>query len=604
VSAGGESRDVGDLRAAVRDAERRGELLTAFDLAERALAEHPDDPWLRHRAVLALARAGSTEEARRRFHEYRLDEVETEDARALAARIEKDVALAATGGLRRSYAARAAALYRTVFEATGGYYSGINAATLHLLAGQGAAARALAAEVLPLARRATDEPYYAAATEAEAQLVLGDVVAAGDALARAAELASGDFAAVASTRRQLRLVCGALGLDEAILEALPAPEVVHFCGHRITEGPSARLVAADEPAVRERIAAAVAARPIGYAYGSLASGADILWAEALLERGSELHVVLPFCEEEFVRLSVAPAGGEWVERFHRCVDRAAALDYATEDAHLGDDVLFGYASELAMGLAILRARHLEGPVAQLAVWDGRPAAPGAEAGTAVDVERWRRRGLPGVIVPVDRPGEDGVEPPPGSRASRRVVRALLFADVKGFSRLRDDQLPRFCEHVLGAFAAALDASADAVCYRNTWGDGLFVVVSDAEAAAALALDLQAAMDGVDAEAAGLPPWLALRVGAHLGPVYPIDDPVRGTPLFIGSHVSRTARIEPVTPEGSVYVTERFAAALLLATRDTFACDYVGDMPAAKDYGRLRMYRLRPTVAAPARVTKP
>ncbi len=97
----------------------------------------------------------------------------------------------------------------------------------------------------------------------------------------------------------------------------------------------------------------------------------------------------------------------------------------------------------------------------------------------------------------------------------------------------------------------------------------------------------------------MPPWLALRVGAHLGPVYPIDDPVRGTPLFIGSHVSRTARIEPVTPEGSVYVTERFAAALLLATRDTFACDYVGDMPAAKDYGRLRMYRLRPTVAAPA-----
>jgi hypothetical protein len=40
------------------------------------------------------------------------------------------------------------------------------------------------------------------------------------------------------------------------------------------------------------------------------------------------------------------------------------------------------------------------------------------------------------------------------------------------------------------------------------------------------------------------------------------------------------------------VTSAFAAALLLAGRDELACDYVGHMPAAKDWGRLRMYRLR------------
>jgi class 3 adenylate cyclase len=59
--------------------------------------------------------------------------------------------------------------------------------------------------------------------------------------------------------------------------------------------------------------------------------------------------------------------------------------------------------------------------------------------------------------------------------------------------------------------------------------------------------------------------------------------------FMGSHVSRTARIEPVTPPGSVYVTEPFAAALVLAGRNDFVSDYVGHMPAAKDFGRLRMY---------------
>ena len=62
--------------------------------------------------------------------------------------------------------------------------------------------------------------------------------------------------------------------------------------------------------------------------------------------------------------------------------------------------------------------------------------------------------------------------------------------------------------------------------------------------------------------------------------------------MLGTHVTRTARVEPVTPPGAVYVTDAFAAALVLAGRDEYACDYVGHMPAAKDYGRLRMYRLR------------
>ncbi|HEY4827242.1 MAG TPA: hypothetical protein VIH85_10755, partial [Solirubrobacteraceae bacterium] len=51
---------------AVRREERRGELLTAFDLAERGLEEHSADVNLKHRAVLVLARAGATEEAARR----------------------------------------------------------------------------------------------------------------------------------------------------------------------------------------------------------------------------------------------------------------------------------------------------------------------------------------------------------------------------------------------------------------------------------------------------------------------------------------------------------------------------------------------------------
>jgi class 3 adenylate cyclase len=169
---------------------------------------------------------------------------------------------------------------------------------------------------------------------------------------------------------------------------------------------------------------------------------------------------------------------------------------------------------------------------------------------------------------------------------------MLFADVKGFSALSDQQAAAFAEHVLGAFARVLDRYDAEIEHRNTWGDALYVVLKSTPSAAECALDLQEAMSLIPLEAAGLPADLALRMGAHVGPVFPVHDPVIGLPAFMGSHVSRTARIEPVTPPGTVYVTEPFAALLELEPDSRLSCDYVGHMPAAKDYGRLRMYRLQ------------
>lgn len=585
------SKSCGAWLEAVLDAERRGELLLAFDLAERGLAEHPGDLPLRHRAVLALARSGSTRQAARRYAEFGLDAIDDEDVAALGARIAKDEALSAAGPERRRRARHAAARYAQIHARTGGYYPAINAATLSMIAGGRQAARRLARTALKLA--GAEESYYAAATRAEALLLLDDPDRAYGALEAAMELYGGDLAAVASTRRQLELVCATLSIDPSVLVPLRGPEIAHYCGHRIA---TPRFPAAAEQSVAARIAAAVDAHTPTYAYGSLASGADILWAEALLERGAELHVVLPFDRGEFVTASVAPSGPAWVERFERCHDAAAAVSYATEDAFLDDDVLYRYGAELAMGLALLRGRYLAADVRQLAVWDGAPAE--GAAGTTIDVTTWRRGGRPTTIVPIhDTPRTEpnrGGAPPSASRASGRTVRAMLFGDIKGFSRLSDEQLPPFAAHVMGALGKVLRAHSDAVVYRNTWGDALYAVLTEAAEAAACALDLQKALAAIDHGPHGLPDTLALRLGAHLGPVIPLWDPVLDEPCFMGSHVSRTARIEPVTPPGEVYATEPFAAALELAGRDEYRCDYVGHMHAAKDYGRMRMYHLYAT----------
>jgi len=346
----------------------------------------------------------------------------------------------------------------------------------------------------------------------------------------------------------------------------------------------------------------------GFAYGSLASGGDILWAEALLRVGAELHVVLPFALEEFVATSVSPAGSDWVQRFNRCLDAASSISYATLDAYLGDEVLFGYCAQLAMGLALLRARFLDAEVCQLALWDGAPSS--GVAGTAADVAAWRNTGHKLVVIsPVASSSNGGKFGPRSeeetlspsgfkssirrdSSPSRRLVRAMIIGDVRGFSKLTDEKLPVFSELVMGAIAEVLRSYQREIEYRNTWGDALFVMFCDGPSAARCALELQEAMADLDLADACLPPHLALRLSAHIGPVVPITDPVLQVPSFLGSHVNRTARIEPVTPPGAVYVTEAFAAALELARCGDLGFDYVGHMPAAKDYGRLRMYRLR------------
>lgn len=580
--------------ARVRRLEGRGELLLAYDTALQGLAAYPGDLWLAHRAVLNLAKAGATVRAEKEYERLGLQRSEEADVAALCARIAKDKALAAAGEMRPALLTRAADLYEAVYRRGGGYYPGINVATLRLLAGELPAAERVAREVVALCvdpGENTEDAYYRAATEAEAALVLGDASLARAALVRAAACGN-DLAARAATRRQLRLICAARALSDDVLEPLTPPAVIHYSGHMIAAPQhSGRFPADQEAGAAAAIAASLAHNAVGIGYGALAAGADILFAEALLERGAELHVVLPFMREEFIAISVTPSGPGWRERFDTCMQRASSVTYATDDRYLGHDWIFAYGSFVAMGLAVLRARFLDAAVRQIAFWDGEETT--GVAGTGFDVRTWRGFGLPAEIIACRSNAAPRVTAPSSvtAGAGQRELRAMLFGDVKGFSKLTEEQVPAFVTRLLGALGAVLAQYGDSVLYRNTWGDGIFLVLKDASTAARCALELQVAVDALDLPAHGLPDTLSIRLGGHFGPVFEALDPVQGVTNFFGAHVSRTARIEPVTPPGEVYVTEQFAARLALEPGGAFACDYVGQVPAAKDYGTLRMYHL-------------
>jgi class 3 adenylate cyclase len=132
-------------------------------------------------------------------------------------------------------------------------------------------------------------------------------------------------------------------------------------------------------------------------------------------------------------------------------------------------------------------------------------------------------------------------------------------------------------------------------HKNTWGDAVCAVFDQVSDAGIFALNMRDLVRNTDWSQFGLPRDLNIRIALHAGPVFPCYDPVLKKLTFNGSHVNRTARIEPIAEEGQVYASEAFAA---LATADgvkEFMCDYVGTKQLAKKYGAIPVFLVRRTL---------
>ena len=129
---------------------------------------------------------------------------------------------------------------------------------------------------------------------------------------------------------------------------------------------------------------------------------------------------------------------------------------------------------------------------------------------------------------------------------------------------------------------------------NTWGDGLYFIFSGVQEADRFALDLRDLVVDTDWVALGLPVQLNIRIAVHAGPVYVNFDPVIRQLTFTGAHVSRAARIEPITKQGQIFSSEEFAALSAAANAAGFIPQYVGTTALAKDYGYARIYSLERT----------
>lgn len=620
------SQSVEIYRALAQKILQQGEPLLAFDVVREGLSIFPADVRLRQLQGLALARSGATERANLILEELRRDGQVDEETLGMLGRTYKDLAAQAESPSHRaSFLHRAAGIYAQAYEATGGYWTGINAATVSLLCGEIERARELARKVHDECLKEIEDPgadsYWKLAALGEAALILRDQLQAQEWYARAADQGKDRYGDLQSSRRNARLILQHWNDDQNWIDKyLKIPCVTLFAGHMIDrpDRPSPRFPSELEPLVAKEIRNKISKLKPGFGFSSAACGSDILFIEAMLDIDAKVSVALPYEKEQFIRDSVDfVPGSDWRARFESVLARVArVIMVSTQRLEIGG-VSYDFCNDMLIGLAAIHARQLDTPLVPFAVWDGTPGdGPG---GAASAVQNWQNlgyepelvdlakivrpegRGSPAAPKVVTATG-DGSPPNTGAHSAvpsvessgfaSRIV-ALLFADAVGFSKLPESEVPRFVQHFLGAIAQLSETFSESIMAKNTWGDGLYFVFSDVDLAGKFALQLADLVATTKWNEKGLPADLSLRIALHAGPVYEFDDPITGSRTYGGTHVSRAARIEPITPAGQVYASEAFAALAAARRTTAFTCDYVGRTPLAKGYGTLPTYHVRP-----------
>lgn len=630
-----------------------GAALLAYDVVKIGLRHYPVNVRLLQKMGFALSRGRVTVEAyeiaRKLYHEMGLRD---EESIGLLAHTLKDFWEQCRDPQRKAEYLRLSANYYAEaynFECQHsgdsperGYWTGINAATLAFIQGDSATAESLAGRVYDQCRKLesrseekTDNEYWVLATLGEACLILGCVVVPNNAdkleeafcwYQKASKIAYQHrmFGSLGATLRQARLFLPLANLSNErrneLLDCFRLPRIVTFAGHMI-DAPGRkppRFPAELESTIREAIDNKLEEYGPIIGYSSAACGSDILFLEAAQARDYDTFIFLPYERCHFAKDSVEIAGGNWGERYETVLQKAREVITVSPHQRISwGSVTYDYCNIILNGLAAVHAQRLECEIKRLCVWNKECGdGPG---GTSTIVERWRQSGKDVEIIDPRKLNPVSETPPtldihcsklsdallspwPLSQGDatndlldRLIVKALLFADIRHYSRLTEEHMPAFIEHFYGLVSRLIHRSPTPPVATEDRGDGIYCVFDTAWQAAHFALNLNDCMKRL--------PWndligrdLQLRIGLHCGPIHEFTNPITGRLSYTGTHVSRAARIEPVAPPGQVYASREFAALASVErpahSDHDFTCAYVGLTEWHKDYGVEPTFQVR------------
>lgn len=555
---------------------RMGEPLLAYDAVAVAQEAAPEDDRLRLLMARIHLKLGFVQKALDQLRAVAPHGPSSAEALALTGRARKDLWRAGPGDPGQLQAAVDA--YSESYRQDPGIWAGVNLASLQFLAGQDAAARALARrlslaldEALDAGGLSAEDRSWHLATLGEARLVLLDVQGARSAFHAALRLPGISREFHLSTLRNLELLGRKVDVA-AIRDEFPTPTVLGF-------GPYGRTARSRGP-VRDHLLEALG--PIHSVVCGLADPWDLALAEFLARDGLPVHILLPYEPEAMARDYWEPRGMAWA-RVATLLDRAAQVLVLGRWPGYGDPEAVAFANRALAGYGSLRADLVEGRFLWFAldeaegrIMEGFPARGEVRvAASGLDIQR--------ELGPA-------FEPSGLPRPARRTM-SVLFADVVKFSRLSEGQTCLFVERFLGMVAALIQGEGFRPAYGNTWGDGLVFDFEDPEEAGRFALRLSAQVRETDWASQGLVPGLNLRISLHAGPMFVCFDPITGTTTYTGHQVVTGARMEPVTPPGEVFVSQAYAALLAAGGQTRIEARYAGRVPLPKEAGFTPVFSL-------------
>lgn len=504
-----------------------------------------------------------------------------------------------------------------------------------------AAAQQLRDQPAPDAGSAPSVRFLHHAMQVEVAVLLGQPEALHAALQAANATRPRHLPSVVALLRQMDMLQRAgVALAARVREGIAPPSMVVFAGQALDAPGCSQpcFPPALEQAVAHSIATQLDAIGAEVGFCSASSGSELLFVEAMLDRGAEVHLFLPFSEADFIRHRVAYAGGRWERRFRSACKLATSITFATEEAFLGHDSLLRFNNHLIQGMARAQAQLNLAQPHLVVLWD---YAADSGAGSAADfMDNW-----PDIaslhLIDLDELREQAPSPvpaqpstssavaagvatappgtglslshappvPPGPSAAPllplRQIRTMLFADIVGYSKLKEQDLPLLWRCLEGVKSHLAESGAE-LRLIESWGDAIYAVMDNSMDMAAYALALIDAVAAIGTAYGQLSQPLRVRIGLHAGPVFEGLHPLTGRQIVYGSHVSRAARLEPVSLPGHAYASQQFVAMLLAEEsaqahkaqmtgqthQHRYDCEYLGMLSLAKNYGRQQVYHLR------------
>jgi len=169
---------------------------------------------------------------------------------------------------------------------------------------------------------------------------------------------------------------------------------------------------------------------------------------------------------------------------------------------------------------------------------------------------------------------------------------VIFTDIEKYSTLKDADLKIYFNKIIPLISEDLKEYKDAAIIWNTWGDAIFAIYDKAESAINMALAYREAFTKLNFDEFGIKK-LNPRIAGNFGEFELIFDPVSGKQNVPGRLVNLTARIEPVTSPGEIFVTKEFRDMSLSSYDkvDNVRFEDMGEIKLPKNAGILNLYRL-------------